>query len=74
MTTDDELNNLYYSYLEFTDSMVGEYGGMEVAAVMLAQALSIYRTGLDEIDYNRIVDSISSNRSKVQTFTPNILQ
>jgi hypothetical protein len=70
----DSLNDLYGQYLEFTGNMVQEYGGMEVAAIMMAQALSIYRTGLSEIEYNAMVDTISSSRSKVQKFTPTILQ
>ena len=70
----DNLDELYQRMLEVTNDMVGEYGGMEVAAVMMAQALSIYRTSLDEIDYNKIVDSISANRSKIHKFTPTILQ
>jgi hypothetical protein len=70
----DRLDELYQEMLSITAGMVQEYGGMEVAAIMMAQALSIYRTGLDEIDYNAIVDNISSSRAKVQKFTPSILQ
>jgi hypothetical protein len=70
----DRLEELYQEMLVITSGMVQEYGGMEVAAIMMAQALSIYRTGLDELDYNAIVDNISASRSKVQKFTPNILQ
>jgi hypothetical protein len=54
--------------------MVQEHGGMEVAAIMMAQSLSIYKTSLDEIDYNKMVDNISASRSQVHKFTPTILQ
>jgi len=70
----DRLQELYNVYLGITDGMVELYDPMEVAAVMMAQALSLYRTGLDEMDYNKIVDSISSSRDCVQKFTPTILQ
>jgi len=70
----DSLQDLYNQYLEFTSLMVQEHSSIEVAAIMMAQALSIYRTSLDEMDYNAIVDNISSSRSKVQKFTPSILQ
>jgi hypothetical protein len=70
----DNLQNLYSSYLEFTSEMVEQYGAMEVAAIMMTQALSIYRTSLDEIDYNKMVDNISSSRNKVKKFIPDILQ
>ena len=69
-----QLEQLYSNYLEFTDHMVGQYDPMEVAAIMMAQALSIYKTSLDEIDYNKIVDSISASRSQVHKFTTTILQ
>ena len=66
--SEDKLQQLYDNYLEFTDHMVGVHGAMQVAAVMMAQALSIYRSGMDEEDYNRMVDSISASRSQVKTF------
>jgi hypothetical protein len=72
--SDINLEELYSKYLMITDQMVGEYGSMEVAAIMMAISLSIYKSGLDEIDYNAMVDNISSNRSKVKTFNPSILQ
>lgn len=72
--SDDDLQTIYDQYLSFTGLMVEEYDAMSVAAIMMAQALSIYRTSLDEIDYNKLVDNISSSRSSVQKFTPSILQ
>lgn len=72
--SDDQLQNIYEEMLGFTSCMVEEYGAMPVAAIMMAQALSIYKTSLDEIDYNKMVDSISASRSKVHKFTPTILQ
>ena len=64
----DKLQQLYDNYLEFTDHMVGVHGAMEVAAVMMTQALTIYRSSMDEEDYNKMVDAISSNRSQVKIF------
>ena len=70
----DRLNELYQEMLGITAHMVEEYGPMEVAAIMMAQSMSIYKTSLSEMDYNQMVDSISANRTKVQKFTPSILQ
>jgi len=69
-----QLEQLYSNYLEFTNRMVGQYDPMEVAAIMMTQALSIYKTSLDEVAYNKMVDSISASRSQVHKFTPTILQ
>ena len=66
--SDDQLQNLYDTFLEFVDQMVGEYGPMEVAAVMMTQALTIYKSGMSEDDFNHMVDAISASRSKVKTF------
>jgi hypothetical protein len=71
--SDNNLQDLYNTYLDLTSEMVEQYGPMQVAAIMMAQALSIYKTALDEIDYNKMVDSISSSRSQVKKFTPTFL-
>jgi hypothetical protein len=53
--------------------MVEQYGGIEVAAIMMTQALSIYKTSMTAEDYNRMVDSISDSRDHVKTFErPNL--
>jgi hypothetical protein len=72
--TDPDLQELYNKQLEFTAIMMEEYGAMQMAAIMISQALSIYRTGLDEIDYHKMVDSISASRDQIKKFTPDILQ
>jgi hypothetical protein len=66
--SDDKLQQLYDNYLEFTDHMVGVHGAMQVAAVMMTQSLSIYRSAMNPEDYDRMVDSISASRSQVKTF------
>jgi hypothetical protein len=58
----------------FTDEMAGEYGVLEIAAIMMTQALSLYRSSLDEEDYNSMVDNISASRNKVHKFEPKFLQ
>jgi hypothetical protein len=74
INTDKQLQEIYDRYMSFTDELVGEYGTvLEIAAVMMAQALSIYRSTMSEEDYNRMVDTISASRSEVKTFErPNL--
>jgi hypothetical protein len=72
--SDDNLQELYNISLEFASEMIEQYGPMELAAIMMTQALSIYKTTLSEIEYNQMVDSISASRSQVKKFIPDILQ
>jgi len=65
---DDKLQRLYNNFLEFADHMCTENSPMEVAAIMMAQSLTIYKSAMSEDDYNRMVDSISASRNKVKTF------
>jgi two-component SAPR family response regulator len=72
--SDEKLQQLYNNFLEFADHMCVEHGPMEVAAIMMAQALTIYKSALSEEDYNRMVDNISASRTKVKTFSRPVLQ
>jgi hypothetical protein len=74
MITDTQLEDLYSKFLKFADDMAGEYGAMEVAAIMMTQALTIYKSAMNEEDYNNMVDSISASRGKVKTFERQVLQ
>ncbi len=70
----DKLQKCYDNFIEFTDHMVGVHGAMPVAAVMMTQAMSIYRSSLTENEYNKMVDAISASRDQVKTFTQVNLQ
>jgi two-component SAPR family response regulator len=71
---DDKLQRLYSNFLEFADHMCVENGPMEVAAIMMAQSLTIYKSALSEDEYNAIVDNISNSRDKVKTFERPVIQ
>jgi hypothetical protein len=66
--TDTQLQDLYESFLEFANQKAGEYGPLEVAAIMMTQALTIYKSSMNDEDFNRMVDTMSASRSQVKTF------
>ena len=71
---EDKLQRLYNNYLEFTDHMCADNSPMEVAAIMMTQALSLYRSSLNEDEYNRMVDMISASRTQIKTFEKPVIQ
>ena len=71
MQEDDNLQNLYQDYWAYHASMIDkEHDPMEIAAILVAQAMSIYKTILDPDEYNSMIDSISESRDKVQRLEP----
>ena len=72
--TDDQLQEVYNEYLDFTVNMINESNALSVAAIMMAQALSIYKTALNDEEYNAMVDNISASRDQVKQFTGPVLQ
>jgi len=71
---EDKLQRLYNNYLEFTDHMCVDNSPMEVAAIMMTQALSLYRSSLNEDEYNHMVDMISASRTQIKTFDKPVIQ
>jgi hypothetical protein len=67
---DSGLDDLYQEYWMIHGQKLDQYDPLEVAAVLLAQAMTIYRTVLDEEDYNKMVDSIDKMRNDVKILTP----
>lgn len=61
-----ELDSLYNSYWTVHNRMMESNTPLEIAAILMAQSLSIYKTILDEEEYNRMVDSISNMRDRVK--------
>lgn len=69
----NDLENLYQTYWDFHGAMFDkEHSPLEIAAILVAQALTLYKTVLDEDEYNRMVDSISDSRDKVSKLTPDM--
>ena len=62
------IEDLYSKYLQFTSVMMEDYKDIEIAGIMITQALSIYKTVLEEEDYQRMVNSIYERRNDVKTF------
>jgi len=64
------LDNLYQEYWIIHDQKLDTHDPLVVAAVLMAQAMTIYKTVLDDTDYNKIVDDISTMRDRVKILTP----
>ena len=62
------IEDLYSKYLQFTSVMMEDYEDIEIAGIMITQALSMYRTVLPEEDYQRMVKSIYERRNDVKSF------
>ena len=69
-SSDSGLDDLYQEYWMIHSQKLDQHSPLEVAAVLLAQAMTIYRTVLDEEDYNKMVDSIDKMRNDVKILTP----
>lgn len=68
------LDELFQKQWSVTSIMLEDYRPMEVAGVMIAQALRIYKTLLTEDEFNKMMDNISNSRDKVEKFEGPIIQ
>ena len=62
------IEDLYAKYLQFTSVMLEDYTDIEIAGVMVTQALSMYRTVLPEEDYQCMIKNIYERRNDVKSF------
>ena len=74
MTGDQELETAYLKMQKLSIELAIDTSLLAVAGVMVAQALTIYRTALSPEEYERICETIYDSRSKVKTFTGPVLQ
>lgn len=59
---------LYQKYMAFNQIMLEDHDALEVAAIMVIQGLSFYKTVMDDEDYQKIVKAIYDKRDSVNTF------
>ena len=76
MSTDYELQDVYDAYAELSAELLEMYPPEAIAGVMVAEALSFYRTYLSPEDYEYITTAIYDSRNDIKIFTPpkNMLQ
>ena len=67
MLDNETERELYSKYMAFNRIMLEEYEALEIAAIMVIQGLSFYRTVMSEEDYQRIVKTIYDKRDSVHT-------
>lgn len=63
----DQLELLHDQLWHWLDDRATEgYSSLELAAIMSTAGLSLYRTSLNDNDYNLMVDSISESRYQIK--------
>lgn len=66
MLNDQE--ELYNKYMAFNHIMLEDHNASEIAAIMVIQGLTFYRSTMSEEDYQLIVKSIYERRNNIKTF------
>jgi hypothetical protein len=74
--TDEQLNALYTCNMEHITKLLSDVDNapLAIAAVMLTQAMSLYRTVLPDEDYDLICESIFEKRAQIRKFEVTVLQ
>ncbi len=64
----DSTEKLYEDLFQFVSekTLTDGHSGLEIAAVLVAQALTIYTTILSESDFNDIMSEIYNSRDRIR--------
>ena len=60
--------DLYNKYMAFNNVMLEQHDPMEIAAILVIQGLTFYKSFMNEEDYNRMVNSIYDRKDQVRNF------
>lgn len=73
---DDKLEEVYNDMMKFNMEQIQKCEGnaLVVAAVLMAQALSIYKTVLSHDDFDNVVDSILDTKDKVKRWNMQVVE
>jgi len=68
LNEDDDIKEIFSAVQGFSSALMGkmEANPLIVAAVLASTALSIYRTTLNEEDFNKIVEAIAASRGDIK--------
>ena len=69
---EDTVNELYQEYWAIHAKMIDkDHNPLEIAAILMAQSLSMYKTILDIDEYYAIIDNMVELRDKVKPLDKN---
>jgi hypothetical protein len=74
LTDNLKIEDVYLKVQKHSIELAAETSLLAVAGVMVAQALTIYRTALSPDEYERICETIYDSRNKVKKITGPVLQ
>ena len=63
---DKKLLELYLEYMNMHSKMLDKHEAVAIAGVLVTQALSLYRTVLDQNDFDHMMDNISQKRDQIK--------
>ena len=69
---DETMQELYNKIFTMNTKLSNEYDAMAVAAIFVAQAMRMYRTMLNDDEFNRMVETISQSANETKPFTMDI--
>ena len=73
---DDKLEEVYNDIMKFNMEQINKCEGnaLVVAAVLMAQALSIYKTVLSHNEFDTVVDGILDTKDKVKRWNMQVVE
>jgi len=66
---DETMQELYNKIFTMNTRLSNEYDAVAVAAIFVAQAMRMYRTMLNDDEFNRMVETISQSANETKPFT-----
>jgi hypothetical protein len=71
----DELESIYQEFWQLVAEQINDgNSALEVAGIMVAQAMTIYKSVLSPEEYDQMIDTISDSRDHVQELDSDTLQ
>lgn len=67
---EEDIDNLYSIIADLAVNLSMEHSSLKIAAVLNAVGMSIYKTALNETDYEKMCETIYDLRHDVSTFQP----
>ena len=65
---EERTKNLYDEFFSLVNDKVTTHTGIEIAGTMIGIAMRLYRTALDDYEYNNIIDYVYASKDSIDPF------